>query len=110
MNGLVHSTAYNDSYFNCRGIKHEFKRGVDYSTCILGTIAPDAVHAHSDFRVKLKERSHLFAEGLKRGQICDEKDSQICFAQFVNNIDGNDEEKRLNLRDDTFRKGELSVK
>ena len=58
-------------------LQHEFKRELDCSTYILGTIAPDAVHAQSDFRVEQKERSHLFAEGLRWGQIRDEKDSQI---------------------------------
>ena len=65
-------------------LQHEFKRELDYSTYILGTIAPDAVHAQSDFRVEQKERSHLFAKGLRWGQIRDEKDSQIWLESIKN--------------------------
>ncbi|MBO4616109.1 MAG: zinc dependent phospholipase C family protein [Lachnospiraceae bacterium] len=41
----------------------------DYSTYILGSIAPDAVHASDTYTVMDKERSHLFAEGLHKGKI-----------------------------------------
>lgn len=41
----------------------------DYPTYILGTIAPDAVHADDNYVVADKERSHLFTEGLHWGKI-----------------------------------------
>ena len=43
----------------------------DSSTYILGTIAPDAVHADSNYTVGLKEKSHLFTPGLRWGKIND---------------------------------------
>lgn len=47
----------------------------DYPTYILGAIAPDAVHADPDFTTGLKERSHLFAFGLRWGEIGDEEEA-----------------------------------
>ena len=47
---------------------------VDYSTYILGTIAPDAVHASKDYTVALKEASHAFCDGLKWGKVADPAD------------------------------------
>lgn len=41
----------------------------DYPTYILGSIAPDAVHASDIYVVSDKERSHLFSEGLHWGKI-----------------------------------------
>lgn len=43
----------------------------DYPTYILGTIAPDAVHANQSYSAKLKERSHLFTPNLMWGKIDD---------------------------------------
>ena len=41
----------------------------DYPTYILGSIAPDAVHASDTYVVSDKERSHLFVEGLHWGKV-----------------------------------------
>lgn len=41
----------------------------DHSTYLLGTIAPDAVHARDNYEVTQKEKSHLFVEGLRWGKI-----------------------------------------
>lgn len=41
----------------------------DFSTYIVGSIAPDAVHARDDYNPTYKEKSHLFAEGLRWGRI-----------------------------------------
>ena len=41
----------------------------DYATYILGTIAPDAVHANQNYSAILKERSHLFTPNLIWGNI-----------------------------------------
>lgn len=65
-------------------IQHEFKREMDYSTYILGSIAPDAVHACPDFKIELKERSHLFAEGLSWGQVGDETEIQRWLEKIKN--------------------------
>ena len=35
---------------------------VDYSTYMVGAVAPDAVHANPNYSPKLKEKSHLFYE------------------------------------------------
>ena len=45
----------------------------DYPTYILGAVAPDAVHAREDYTPTLKEKSHLFTEGLRWGKIENEK-------------------------------------
>lgn len=58
-------------------VQQHFKKKMDYATYILGTIAPDAVHASSKYNVKLKERSHLFSEGLRWGEITNEIQSQV---------------------------------
>ncbi len=42
---------------------------IDYSTYMVGTVAPDAVHANPNYSPKLKEKSHIFAEGLKWGEV-----------------------------------------
>lgn len=49
----------------------------DYSTYILGTIAPDAVHANPNYTVELKERSHLFTHGLRWGEIDNWEKAQL---------------------------------
>ncbi|MBR6308184.1 MAG: hypothetical protein IKR39_06200 [Lachnospiraceae bacterium] len=41
----------------------------DYPTYLLGSIAPDAVHASDTYVVTDKERSHLFKEGMHWGKI-----------------------------------------
>lgn len=43
----------------------------DYPSYILGTIAPDAVHANRKYSAKLKEKSHLFTPNLVWGEIDD---------------------------------------
>lgn len=58
------------------------KAPVDYATYILGTIAPDAVHAAQNYSVVQKERSHLFVEGAKWGKILNEND----FRKWTDNI------------------------
>lgn len=55
-------------------VQRRFERKVDYATYILGAIAPDAVHSIPNFVVEFKERSHLFAEGLKWGQVGSESE------------------------------------
>lgn len=50
------------------------KTPVDHSTYILGTIAPDAVHAAKDYSPIQKERSHLFVEGARWGKVTSEED------------------------------------
>ena len=52
-------------YFNCP---------IDYATYIVGTIAPDAVHANHNYSRGLKEKSHIFAEGLKWGEVTRENE------------------------------------
>ena len=47
----------------------------DYSTYLLGSIAPDAVHAREDYNPTYKEKSHLFTEGLRWGKI--ENEAQV---------------------------------
>ena len=42
---------------------------IDYATYIVGAIAPDAVHANSNYSPVQKEKSHIFAEGLKWGEV-----------------------------------------
>ena len=41
----------------------------DYPTYMLGSVAPDAVHAREDYTPTLKEKSHLFTEGLHWGKV-----------------------------------------
>lgn len=50
------------------------KTPVNYPTYILGTIAPDAVHAAKDYSPAQKERSHLFVEGARWGKVTSEED------------------------------------
>lgn len=50
------------------------KSPVDHPTYILGTIAPDAVHAAKDYSRMQKGRSHLFAEGARWGEVTSEED------------------------------------
>lgn len=50
------------------------KTPVDHPTYILGTIAPDAVHAAKDYSRTQKERSHLFVEGARWGEITSKED------------------------------------
>ncbi len=50
-----------------------FDFSIDYPTYMVGAVAPDAVHANPDYTPKLKEKSHLFAEGLKWGVVTSEK-------------------------------------
>ena len=52
-------------YFDCP---------IDYATYIVGSIAPDAVHANPNYSPELKEKSHLFADGLKWGEVASEKE------------------------------------
>ena len=52
-------------YFDCP---------IDYDTYIVGSIAPDAVHANPNYSPELKEKSHLFADGLKWGEVASEKE------------------------------------
>ena len=52
-------------YFDCP---------IDYATYIVGAIAPDAVHANPNYSPELKEKSHLFADGLKWGEVASEKE------------------------------------
>jgi hypothetical protein len=47
---------------------------IDYSTYMVGAVAPDAVHANPNYSPKLKEKSHLFAEGLKWGMVTSENE------------------------------------
>lgn len=47
---------------------------IDYATYIVGAIAPDAVHANPNYSPELKEKSHLFADGLKWGEVASEKE------------------------------------
>ncbi|SEP59659.1 zinc dependent phospholipase C family protein [Butyrivibrio sp. TB] len=47
---------------------------IDYDTYIVGSIAPDAVHANPNYSPELKEKSHLFADGLKWGEVASEKE------------------------------------
>lgn len=54
----------------------------NYSTYIVGSIAPDAVHARADYDPAQKEKSHLFTEGLRWGHV--ETASQV--DAWVNNI------------------------
>lgn len=55
-------------------VQRRFERKIDYATYILGAIAPDAVHSIPNFVVEFKERSHLFTEGLKWGQVGNERE------------------------------------
>ena len=65
---------------------------MDYSTYMAGAVAPDAVHANPDYSPKLKEKSHLFAEGLKWGEVTseDEFDEWFCSVRefYANNHSG----------------------
>ena len=51
-----------------------FDRPIDYSTYMVGAVEPDAVHANPNYTPKFKEKSHLFAEGLKWGEVTSEKE------------------------------------
>jgi len=51
------------------------KTPIDYSTYIVGAIAPDAVHASPHYTPILKEKSHFFVEGAVWGKIT--KESQM---------------------------------
>ena len=66
-----------------------FDGPVDYSTYMVGTIAPDAVHANPNYSRELKEKSHIFAEGLKWGEVTSENELEDwfdCVKEFyVNN-------------------------
>jgi hypothetical protein len=67
-------------YFDCP---------IDYSTYMVGAIAPDAVHANPNYSRELKEKSHVFAEGLKWGEVTSENELEDwfdCVKEFyVNN-------------------------
>ena len=52
-------------YFDCP---------IDYDTYIVGSIAPDAVHANPNYSPELKEKSHPFADGLKWGEVASERE------------------------------------
>ena len=52
-------------------VREYFSEIKDYPTYILGTIAPDAVHANKNYTPTLKEKSHLFTPNLIWGQIDD---------------------------------------
>lgn len=47
---------------------------IDYSTYMLGVLAPDAVHAAKEYSQDLKERSHIFAPGLVWGRVVSKDD------------------------------------
>ena len=49
----------------------------DYPTYLLGSIAPDAVHASDTYVVTDKERSHLFKEGMHWGKIASKGQASI---------------------------------
>lgn len=55
---------------------------IDYASYLLGTIAPDAVHASADYSGSLKERSHLCAPNARWGRIVQEDD----LTEWVNSI------------------------
>lgn len=55
---------------------------VDYSTYLIGAIAPDAVHASPHYTPELKEKSHIFADGAVWGEITKE----IQFKEWLDNI------------------------
>ena len=67
-------------YFDCP---------IDYSTYMVGTITPDAVHANPDYSRELKKKSHVFAEGLVWGEVTGENELEDwfdCVKEFyVNN-------------------------
>lgn len=50
------------------------KTPVDYSTYIVGVIAPDAVHACPNYIRVMKEKSHLFAKGAIWGKVTKESE------------------------------------
>lgn len=52
---------------------------VDYSTYMVGAVAPDAVHANPNYSPKLKEKSHLFAKGLKWGEVTSDHELEDWF-------------------------------
>lgn len=52
------------------------KTPIDYSTYIVGTIAPDAVHASSNYIPELKEKSHFFPERARWGEEAREEEFQ----------------------------------
>lgn len=64
---------------------------VDYSTYIVGSIAPDAVHASPDYTRTLKEKSHLFTKELVWGRVSKESEFEDWLASikwfYVNNYD-----------------------
>ncbi len=47
---------------------------IDYSTYMIGATAPDAVHANPNYFPVLKEKSHIFADGLKWGEVTSENE------------------------------------
>lgn len=55
-------------------VLEDIKMPVDYSTYIVGAIAPDAVHASPDYTRIMKEKSHLFAEGAIWGKVTKESE------------------------------------
>lgn len=55
---------------------------IDYSTYIVGAIAPDAVHACPNYTRSMKEKSHLFAEGAIWGKVTKESE----FVNWLENI------------------------
>lgn len=55
---------------------------IDYSTYIVGAIAPDAVHACPNYMRSMKEKSHLFAEGAIWGKVIKESE----FVNWLENI------------------------
>lgn len=58
------------------------KTPVDHPTYLVGVIAPDAVHASPNYTRTLKEKSHLFAEGMVWGQVTKESE----FHAWTNSI------------------------
>lgn len=55
-------------------VLEDIKMPVDYSTYIMGAIAPDAVHASPNYTRIMKEKSHLFAEGAIWGKVTKESE------------------------------------
>lgn len=50
---------------------------VNYNTYIVGTIAPDAIHASKNFNVKMKEQSHVFDKDASWGRISTQEELDI---------------------------------
>ena len=55
-------------------VLEDIKMPVDYSTYIVGAIAPDAVHTSPNYTRIMKEKSHLFAEGAIWGKVTKESE------------------------------------